>query len=910
MVPRRSKTGEKKLANKSLIEESFPIRSVSEESVREKSTRQGSVSSLHIWWARRPLSASRSTIYSALTEAPEDEKVLSEKISFVSKLSLVDSINDYDTIKSAIEDIRKSNHNKTVKVLDPFSGGGSIPLEALRLGCEVDAVDYNPVATLTLKGTLEFPQKFGQKLENLNNSPSDKTPKVSLQKDFRFWSNWVLKEAKKEMAPYYPSEEDGYFQIGYIWARTIPCLNPTCGAEIPLMRQLWLVRKEKRRVALYPYVSAGNVQFKLVGTGYEEFPNGFDPSKGTVSRAIATCIVCGYKTDDETTRSLFRNGKSSEKLIAVVLHKENETGKRYRIADDFDISIFDKAKIFLANKIKEYENDWKINPIPDEPLVRVPVSFGVINVWVYGTDTWGKLFNDRQKLALIILSDKVRKARVEMQKAGYGIEYTNAIVTYLAFIVSRIADFSNNLCHWHPQWEFIPNVFARQALPMGWDYAELNVFSPVLTGTFESMQRQIGKVITTLSNIEGNTVTVSQGSALNLAAKDNYYDAVFTDPPYYDNVPYSYLSDFFYVWLKRMLKDVYPDLFATPLTPKNEEVVAYSSITKNGEDGKTYFEKMLGASFKEIHRVLKINGISIIVYAHQSIEGWETLVNSLLSSGLVVTSTWPIHTEMKDRLRSKDSAALASSIYIVCRKLERKKVGFYTEILNEIDTHLNKKLEHLWKDGISGADFLIAAIGSSIEIFGSYEEIIDDQGSKISTSQILEEVRKIVTNFAVKQVLHNGFATEIESMTRFYIIWRWAYGNLKAPFDEARKLGQSLALDISSEWHKGLIKKDKEFISVLGPEERNVDKLEKSNELIDVLHYVLIQWKLGHSDKLDSKLRETGYGSREIFYKVAQAISETLPKESSERKLIEGFLTGKERIIREMRKEVGQRRLF
>ncbi|MCS7131001.1 MAG: hypothetical protein NZ872_06245 [Archaeoglobaceae archaeon] len=404
---------------------------------------------------------------------------------------------------------------------------------------------------------------------------------------------------------------------------------------------------------------------------------------------------------------------------------------------------------------------------------------------------------------------------------------------------------------------------------------------------------------------------VFQASATELPFSDNYFDAVFTDPPYYDNVPYSYLSDFFYVWLKRCIGDLYPELFATPLTPKSREIVAYSH--ENGyEAGKNRFESMLKQSFKEISRVLKPNGIAVIVYTHKSTEGWETLINSLLESDLVPTASWPIDTEMKSRLRAKESAALASSIYFVCRKMKRDEVGWINEIRDELNKHLPKKLEELWKEGVSGSDYFVSAIGSAIEVFGKYRKIMDYEGNEISAKRLIEIVREIVTDYVVRQILHNGIAGELSPLTRFYLLYRWSFGEAKIHFDDARKLAQSVGVSLEDEWNRGFIKKEKEFIRVLGPQERKLNEI-RGNELIEVLHKVLLLWKDGRKEEIKEVLSESGYGLKEAFYRVAQAISETLPKESAEKKLLDGFLSGKDRLVGEIRDKLEkfkQKKLF
>ena len=333
------------MKNKRFIEESFPIKEISKISAKEKNIRHGHISTLHIWWARRPLASSRATNYAALIPAEKEISEWEKKRQFIIELAKWENSNNMKLIEKARKDILEANNGKVPKILDPFAGGGSIPLEALRLGCEVHAVEYNPVAVLILKCTLEYPQKYGKIKENKKeleffNTNSSKNP---LLEDVKKWGNWVLEEAKKEIGKFYPKDENGCIPVGYIWARTIPCQNPICEAEIPLMRQFWLAKKSNKKVALYPYVEGKEVKFKIVGDGYEKWPKGFDPSKGTVSRAIVTCPVCGCVIDAKTTRKLFQEGKAGERMVAVVLHKPGEQGKNYRLATEKDVEIFKEA---------------------------------------------------------------------------------------------------------------------------------------------------------------------------------------------------------------------------------------------------------------------------------------------------------------------------------------------------------------------------------------------------------------------------------------------------------------------------------------------------------------------------------------------------------------------------------------
>ena len=899
------------MTDRRLIEVSFPIREVSKESVREKNIRHGHISTLHIWWARRPLAASRATAYAALVPAPQNGEELEKKLKFIHELSKWENSLKEELIEKARKEILDANGGRPPRVLDPFAGGGSIPLEAMRLGCETYAGEYNPVAVLILKCTLEYPQKFG-KPKKMNWESLSSEVRNPLLENVKKWGKWVLEEAKKEIGKFYPPDKDGSIPVGYIWARTIPCQNPSCRAEIPLMRQFWLAKKENKKVALRPYAKEGKVEFEIVGQG-KAFPKDFDPSKGTIRGAVVTCFVCGSTVDDDKVRRLFQEGKAGQRMVAVVLHHPKKEGKLYRIVNESDSRIYNEAEKYLLKKRAELTSRWGFDPVPDEPTPEgkgrgAERAFSVRN---YGLNTWGDLFNSRQKLALITFVEKVKLVHKKMLAEGVEEEYAKAVVSYLGLVISRMSDFETNLCRWHPQWEFIPNTFARQALPMSWDYAELNLFSPILTGTFESMLRQVIRVLEEISKTKTNdfAATVTQSSATSLPYPDNYFDAVFTDPPYYDNVPYSYLSDFFYVWLKRAVGDLYPDLFSTPLTPKSKEIVAYTH-DKSWEEAKEFFESNLKKAFQEIQRVLKPGGIATIVYTHKSTAGWETLINSLLDSGLVVTATWPIHTEMAERLEAQESAALASSIYFVARKIEKEKIGWYSEVREEIKRHLHQKLEDLWREGISGGDFFVSAIGSAIEIFGRYQKVIDQEGNVVRADKLLDFVRDVVVDYAVRQILHNGIAEELSPLTKFYLLYRWTYQEKKIHFDEARKLAQSVGIDLAQEWNKGFIRKEKESIKILGPQEREIKEIGDSKELIDVLHKAAILWKSGRNEEMKEVLLESGWGTKDAFYRVAQAIAETLDQKSVERAWIEGFLRGeKEKLITEMRKRIKQMRL-
>ena len=888
------------MVDRRFIETAFPVKEVSEESAREKNIRHGHISTLHIWWARRPLASSRATAYAALILQEWNFERREKILNFIAELAKWENSLNPAIIKKAREDILKANGGKPPRVLDPFAGGGAIPLEALRLGCETYASDYNPVATLILKCTLEYPQKYGRAVREVKDGfgEEQEIEYNPLLEDVKKWGEWVLKEAKKEIGEFYPEDDDGSVPVGYIWARTVKCQNPSCGAEIPLMRQFWLAKKSNKKVALYPYVEGKEVKFKIVGDGYEPMPEGFDPSNGTISRAKPTCPVCGTTMDDKTLRKQFQEGKAGERLIAVVLHKPGERGKRYRLATARDVEVFRRAEKYLEEKRKKLAEEWGMDPVPDEELHDIKGRF---NIYRYGMRKWGDLFNPRQKLALITFVEKVRRAYEKMIEEGYDEDYARAVVSYLALSLDMVAVSENTLCRWESSRELIADVFSRQAIPMLWDYVEQSVFSGG-SGSWDRVMIYVTKYLMHASEI-GNIATVTQSSATDLPYPDNYFDAVFTDPPYYDNIPYADLSDFFYVWLKRSIGELYPGLFTTPLTPKSKEIVQMASLCDDySERDKSFFENMLRKSFKEMYRVLKPNGIGIIVYAHKTTAGWETIINALIDSGLVPTASWPIDTEMKGRLEARNTAALASSIYIVVRKVEKKKTAYYKDLKEKLKKRISEKIRELMDMGISGADLFISAIGAAIEVFGQYEKVMDYHDNEIRADKLLADVRKILIDNVIHDILHNGFSEDISNLTRFYILYRWMYGETQVEFDDARKLAQACNLELEEVWGKSFVKKSGSKISVLGPKERKL-KEEDLKDLIDVLHYVLNLWERRKYDRIPEILDRYGYLNNPIFNRVANAISIVLPCQSDEKKLIDGYLSISKTISKEKKGE-------
>jgi adenine-specific DNA methylase len=908
------------------IEVDFPLRKVSEESVREKNIRHGHISTLHIWWARRPLAASRATALAALL--PDDPRRREELLALVRDIAPWEVVSNGNApqIEKARQLIREAFGGRAPRVLDCFAGGGSIPLEALRLGCETYALDYNPVAVLILKAVLEFPQRFGRPDQvktvplppDLQEQPQTdqrlldveaKRTQSPLLQAVSAWGAWVLEEARKELEQFYPKDADGSIPVGYIWARTLPCQNPACGAEIPLMRQTWLAKKENRKIALklIPNREARCVEVEILGANGE--PIDFDPEEGTVSRAHVRCPLCGGTIDDETTRRLFREGKSGQRLMAVVLHHPNRTGKTYRLPTERDLEAFRAAEAALEEKRARLREEWGIEPVPDEEIQMT--GRGQITTPLFGMTKFGDLFNSRQKLALITFAEKVRQAHAQILSQGAEPEFAKAVVTYLALAVSKIADYCSTLCQWRNNLETVGHTFSRQALPMLWDYVEGNSITGA-SGTAEGSLDWIVGVLAHLTRIppadpQSASSAVVHGSATALPWPDNFFDAVLTDPPYYDNVNYSALSDFFYVWLKRTIGDLYPELFATPLTPKSEEIVQDPNRQGGREAARAFFEQMLTQAFREIHRVLKPDGIAVIVFAHKTTEAWETVINALLEAGLYMTASWPIHTEMQARLNAQETASLASSIYMVCRKRTTSEVGEYPTVRREIEARVRQKLTQFWEEDIRGADFFMSAIGPAVEAFGKYVRVEKLSGEPVTVAELLEYVRKVVAEFALERVLGSAQLGGVDAPTRFYLLYRWTYKHARVLFDEARKLAQSVGVELTTLWDSGgLVERQREYVRVPMPLERarsaNFARRTKFETMIDALHYAVWLWDQNERKRLQDHLSAT-YGGNETFWQVAQAIAEVLPEGDKEKQLLQGLLYGR----RSLQKDAQQR---
>jgi len=875
---------------KRLAEVDFPIAVVSKHSAREKSIRHGHPSTLHLWWARRPLAACRAMLMALLLPDPCDAKCPEEfktkardllpKVQGISgtkdidlRKALLKFIGDFANwdlsshpvylevsrglVKAAHLPAGRQARYEPPLVVDPFAGGGSIPLEALRLGCEAFASDLNPVACLILKVMLEDIPRHG----------------LELAEELRRVGKEIKEKAEKELAEFYPDDPDGAKPIAYLWARTVKCESPNCGAEIPLMRSFWLCKKANRKRALrYKVVPAcwqagGQDQPPRVEFEIFEPKSDKEVPSGTVTRAKATCPCCGTVLPPDRVRAQLAEQRGGADVIfdakgkrtggarmtAVVTLHPGIQGRHYRLPTDRDYRAVWKAQ----KQIKEILDEWErggrkgICPVPDEPLP--PKNTNCFRIPNYGIRQWKDISTERQQLALNTLAAKLR-------------EETNAkngpilVAPLLGLAVSRCSDFNSSLNSWAAGGEFVRSTFARQALSMVWDFCET---MPLTTesGGFSGALAWVERVTEGLVSLKGSRGQVEQADVCKSPLPDETVSIWFTDPPYYDAVGYAELSDFFFVWLKRglqghpLLRDPFDP--NNPLVPKTRECVQDEHyISVNGKPkNRTFFEDTMGSAFGEGRRVIREDGLGSVVFAHKTTEGWEALLAGIIHGGWTITGSWPIATERPGRLRSQESAALATSVHLVCRpRPENAPVGDQADVLRELPNRVGDWMERLQGEGIRGADLVFACIGPALEIFSRYRKVETADGSEVTLAEYLEKVWEVVGRLALEQVLgtaqakaRNGAAGAIEEDARLTALFLWTLqstngeknnGDTEAEneededaaprgkpkgyslvFDVARRFAQPLGIDLPK-WEGRIIETKKGVVRLMAVSER------------------------------------------------------------------------------------------
>ena len=841
-----------------LIEVAFPLKQASLDSVHEKNVRHGHISTLHIWPARRPLAACRAALIATLLPDPgnaEERKKLLEKLAgtvveVVKKKKLPSGRVEEKKVEETVggilhwgresgpdlewfrQKIREAYGGRAPKVLDPFAGGGAIPLEAMRLGCEVTAIDINPVAWFILKCTLEYPQKLAgqhrplpqfalespefmegffkgtgkltrKQLErNLQAVQANlfPPPDVNLAWHVRAWGWWVLQRAKTDLERFYPVV-DGKPTVAYLWARTVTCKN--CRAIVPLLKTRWLCKKDNKRVLLTmePKADGTGVSFGVQtdvpvvgGNSAQRREHDKRIGAGTMSRSGATCPSCNAIMTSEDMRLEAVAGRLGEKMTAVVV--DGLDGKEYRLPTEDEVSLAKESAEQLEKLFADIPFGLPTEPVPQGGSRKGGGS--PFTVHLYGFNQWHKLFTPRQLLALGTFVKHTRAAHDAMRAEGYPLEWIEALEAEIAIGIDKLLDRQSALCRWDLGYSKVNNTFTRFALPIVWDFCEGNPLSAT-TGNYLSCVEWVTEVIEHASNAsDGTSVPHTAISSATHFNPSEAQDVIVTDPPYYDAIPYSDLMDFFHIWLRRTLHGLSSEIdaaFFESLAPKwdhanNDGELIDDASRHDGdkEKSKATYEDGMFRAFQACYQALKPEGRLVIVFAHKHPDAWETLVSAIIRAGFVVDGSWPIQTEMGNRTRALSSAALASSVWLVCKKRpETARPGWDNRVLEEMHENIATRLRDFWDAGIRGPDFVWAATGPAMEAYSKHPVVrkANEPGQLMTVSEFLRHVRRIVVDFVVGRVLSgNGDAEAVsglDDVTTYYLLHRHDFKMDDAP---------------------------------------------------------------------------------------------------------------------------------
>jgi putative DNA methylase len=787
-------------ARKKLIEVALPLEAINRESAREKSIRHGHPSTLHLWWARRPLAACRAVLFASIVDDPssrpeefpteEEQEVERQRLfRIIEELVKWENSNNETVLEAARAEIMKATDGNPPPVLDPFCGGGSIPLEAQRLGLEAHASDLNPVAVLITKALIEIPPKFAGKPpvnpESRGKLAHGATWKGAqgLAEDVRYYGKWMRDEAFERIGHLYPKARlpDGREAtvIAWLWARTVQCPNPACQVRAPLVSSFVLSRKPGKEAFVHPVVEGSSYRFE-VQEGVPEDPvsarNGTRAGKAQDFR----CTVCGAPLPRTYIREEGRARRLSCRLMTVVA--EGERRRIYRPPAEEHVSAASHADSFAV--VDEARRTFLVGTTP----TRAMITGGVCSA--YGLATWGDLFTSRQLVALTTFSDLVGEARNRVRADGGDEAYASAVATYLAFAIDKCADYWSTIATWGG--EFIRNSFARQAIPMTWDYAEGNVFSES-TANVTAAVEWVARVLDAQQVGAGGVAKQLDATA----AVNGVASPLFcTDPPYYDNIGYAELADFFYVWLRRSLGSIYPDLFSTLLTPKTRELVATPHrFDGDRERAERFFEEGLREAFARMRDAQHQSYPLTFFYAFKQAEstdgavastGWDTMLTGLLESGYAVTGTWPMRTERSGRSVSIGTSSLASSIVLACRpRAAGAPIATRRELVEALRAELPTALKQLQHGNIAPVDLAQAAIGPGMGVFSRYAKVLEADGTPMTVRSALALINQALDEILAEQ------EGDFDADTRFAVTWFEQRGFEEGPYGEADVLARA-----------------------------------------------------------------------------------------------------------------------
>ena len=804
---------------KKLIEVDLPLDDINRESALDKSLTHGHPSTLHKWWAGRPLAACRAVIFASMVDDPSsapdefpteyEQRVERERLhDILRKLvkwkntdeskpgvktlvanaryeiarSVARSLGDTAPIEPA--EVLDYLREHTLPIYDPFAGRGSIPLEAQRLGLKAIASDLNPVAVLISKALIEIPPKFknqppvnpdadrigiavgkGKKKQRLPWRGAS-----GLADDIRYYGKWMRKEAFGRIGHLYPkaklSNGSDATVIAWLWARNIPCPNPACGVQMPLLKTFQVSKKKNNEHWIRPVVDR---EGKRVSFVVQNHSNGV-PDNSTVDRNSATCIACHNDAVPLSyVREQARAGRMGEQMTGIVAE-----GNRRRL---FVSPTDEHIQIALSA-----ESDWQ----PTQAITWTPK----VSAITYGDTHWHQLFTERQLTALTTFSDLLAEVDELLTKHGVNEEYANALRTYLALAIGRTAHSGSRFARWQNSGDKIAGVFARQAIPMIWDFVESNPFCSA-TQNWMSQIDWVAKVVARLPTDTNSGEVYQADASTTIHAHDG--PVVVTDPPYYDNINYADLSDYFYVWLRPLLRDVYPDLFAGILTPKDEEITA---IPSRFDNSRQRFEDLLNKALRLMRERCSPEFPSSIFYAYKQQEnelegrastGWETMLNAIVSAGFQIVGTWPMSTEGSARLNALAANALASSVVLVCRpRPDDAPIATRSEFFNSLEKELPTALDQLTREGhIAPTDLAQAAIGPGMQIYSRYSRVETISGEPVSVRDALVAINRAIADYDERQ------EGDLDSESRFCLDWLKQHGYGEGTYGDAETLARA-----------------------------------------------------------------------------------------------------------------------
>lgn len=918
-----------------LIEDYLPIEALG----RENTTSKGHPNTLHLWWARRPLRACRAAVYGALVFAdrwvkevavrnpPSDgQKIVAMEAGAKRGLNrraaaeFVTNLCQHPPEARLVEQAQQhigqahsecaSGGDSRPRVLDLFSGGGAIPLEAIRLGCDVTANELNPVAHMIELCGLVYPQLYGSADKNVGGATGDRNAKGQttwggLAVEVEHWGKLVFEKVRQEIGDLYPLIPDPAYKgkkapkpdptlfktagkseavppgflmpVAYLWTRTVPCKKPGCGAQVPMVRRTWLCKRGDRFVAMEPIndTKRKQVRFRIVEADTEEGFD-FDPA-GFSTGGSTACRFCGTVADSEYTKQIGCSRSFGVQPTAIMCVRPGESGKVYVPFED--VGGLDEE---VARRLAKIEKRSGLTP-PTEPLEANPRSFDVQR---YGFVKWRAAFTERQNLMHLTIAAQLRSVLGDMERIVGEKDRAHALYTCVGMTFSRLVTQHNAFAFIHTGRETIEGPWGDGKFPMSWDFLEANPFSGV-TASYQSALDWAVRAYEALSGL-GRPANVVRGSATQLPFEAETFDAVITDPPYYDNYSYSNLSDAFYVWLKRSIGNVHGSHFASELTPKKSEAIK-ANYRHNGDDATASrrYEDLMTDSLREAHRVLKPYGIIAIVYAHKTTLGWSTLVDALRSAGFTITEAWPLDTEATGGRKKVDKAMLASSIFLIARRRPASAdTGSYEgEVQPELQQIVRERVETLWEMGIAGADLVIASVGAGLRAFTKYERVEYANGEEVPAEKFLAEVEGVVLDTMMGKLFgQSGTAVSaIDPASRFYILWRFVYK--AAEIDAGEAIVFTYAQHVELDGPQGLSvgkgalveKKKAKYRARDFFERGDNDKLGLPSDdgqpapLIDVLHRVL--WLMENSPRRLAAFLSDASFDRERLRLLAQALA-------------------------------------